>query len=109
MLGHQQIIKYRQQGLQPQAVFFHINSHPFETIPELETENDLDNGFFPSIYTGSTLPSSQSIWYLRGLKIHIISVTPDIELTTQWVLAILELEPSFLIADIEGTIHTWKT
>lgn len=112
MIGHNQIIKYRLQGLTPSDVFLHLKPHPQvrkdgfwnaeETLATRESA-------FPDVYIGSDHPRRADLSWAYNLNIHLIpAATTTNDEYCQWWIACANAKPKLLIGvDPDGEVNTW--
>jgi hypothetical protein len=102
MIGHEEIIEARLNGMAPKDVFFYIR------------DADVDMSIYgveqPDVFTEKTLPKNADLRWMHGLVVHLIP-GPDTtnEEYLKWWLACIEAKPKFLIGiDPDGELNTWN-
>lgn len=106
MIGHQQIISCRMNGIAPSDIFVHLDDHPKNGHPE----NQIANGELPvSVWAGETSPARADLSWAHGLTVHLI---PGKETTIQkyvaWWIAFIESKPKLLVGiDTDMEFNEW--
>lgn len=69
MIGHQQIIEYRREGLKPSAIYLEVG---FDTTPARyrfeEPEQALEHGFYPTV---SEVTPADDLRFCVGCQVHV--------------------------------------
>ena len=106
MIGHQQIISCRMNGITPSDIFVHIADHPKNGHPEKQIEN---GELPPSVWTGDAIPARADLSWAHGLRIHLLPGNSTIDKYVQWWIAFTDIKPKFLIGiDTDGELNEWK-
>lgn len=106
MIGHQQIIEARMNGLAPSDVFVHITPHPKNGHPEKQIER----GEMPlDVWTGDAVAARADLSWAHGLNIHLMPGAATIEKYVQWWVAFVNIKPKLLLGiDTDGELNEWK-
>jgi hypothetical protein len=107
MIGHQQIIKLREQGMKPTSVFFRIAEHPKFKMPSEDPERSLEHGNLPEVYTGIVDPKKIDLTWIKGLRVHLIG--GDMESHTNWWISLIDAQPKLLVGiDWDNQVNIWR-
>ena len=108
MIGHQQIISCRMNGITPNDIFVHLSEPP----KHINAESQIQNNEFPvSVWTGDMAARRADLSWAHGLTIHLLpGKQTTIEKYLAWWLAFIESKPKLLVGiDTDMEFNQWNS